>query len=163
MTSLHCVCAWITIPVADFSFTMQSFSVLLSLELLGGKWGTISIVAYLLAGIVGFPVFSSFQSGVGIIVGPTGGYLIGFLLTGFIYWGVTRYFSERFRGIAMIGGLLGCYCLGTIWFYVAYANSSPLIFVVLRCVVPYLVPDAIKLILAYRLSDRIRNTSIFRT
>jgi biotin transport system substrate-specific component len=76
--ALITVCSWISLPVADIAFTMQTFGVFLALGLLGGKWGSVAIAIYLLLGAVGMPVFSGFRGGVGMLAGVTGGYLWGF-------------------------------------------------------------------------------------
>lgn len=144
--ALTAVCSWLSIPVLDISFTLQTFAVFLTLGLLDGKWGTLSILIYLLLGVVGMPVFSGFQGGPGVLLGVTGGYLWGFLFSGLVYW-----LLERFGKLpAMIAGMLTCYLCGCLWFYL-YAGGG-LGLILLRCVVPYLIPDAVKIWLAYRLS-----------
>ena len=143
------VCAWLAVPISDIGFTMQTFGVFLALGLLGGKWGTVSIGIYLLMGLVGLPVFSGFRGGPGMLLGVTGGYLWGFLLSGLAYWAL-----ERFGRLpAMVGGLLICYACGTLWF-LQYSGGG-IALVLLRCVVPYLIPDGIKIFLAWSLSRRI--------
>ena len=84
MTAVMAVCAWITIPFT-IPFTMQTFGVFITLRLLGGRKGTAVIGLYILLGIVGVPVFSGFGAGIGVLAGPTGGYIAGFLLTGLLY------------------------------------------------------------------------------
>ena len=143
------VCAWLAVPVSDIALTMQTFGVFLALGLLGGKWGTVSIGIYLLLGLVGLPVFSGFRGGPGVLLGITGGYLWGFLASGLIYWAL-----ERFGKLpAMVCGLVACYVCGTLWF-LQYSGGG-LAFVLLRCVVPYLIPDGIKIFLAWSLSRRL--------
>ena len=147
--ALLAVCAWLCIPVSDIGITLQTFGVFLALLLLGGKWGTVSIGIYLLLGAVGLPVFSGFRGGFGSLLGVTGGFLWGFLLSGLVYWAL-----ERFgKVVAMIGGLLACYGCGCLWFHL-YAGGG-MGFILLRCVVPYLIPDGVKLYLAYILSKRL--------
>ena len=143
------VCAWLAVPISDIGFTMQTFGVFLALGLLGGKWGTVSIGLYLLLGLVGLPVFSGFRGGPGVLLGVTGGYLWGFLLSGFVYWAL-----ERFGKLpGMICGLIACYACGTLWF-LQYSGGGWAL-VLLRCVVPYLIPDGIKIGLAWSLSKRL--------
>lgn len=93
--ALISVCAWISIPVLEIAFTMQTFAVLLTLGLLGGKRGTLTIFVYLLMGAAGLPVFTGFRGGLSALVGVTGGYLAGFLFAGFTYWAVTAAFGEK--------------------------------------------------------------------
>ena len=88
------VCSWISIPAA-VPFTMQTFAVFFVLLFLGGRRGTGSILVYVLLGAVGMPVFAQFTSGLGVLLGSTGGYIAGFILTGLIYWLVTEVFGRR--------------------------------------------------------------------
>ena len=78
------ICSWISIPTT-VPFTMQTFAVFFVLSFLGGKRGTIAIIVYVLLGAVGVPVFSHFTSGIGILLGNTGGYMVGFILMGANY------------------------------------------------------------------------------
>jgi len=100
---------------------------------------------------VGLQVFSGFQGGTGVLLGPTGGYLWGFLILCLCYWALKKPLGDL---VAMILGLLLCYVCGTVWFYFVYGGS--LWAVLLKCVVPYLIPDALKLFLALTLRKRLR-------
>ena len=147
--ALTAVCAWLSIPIPPVAFTLQTFGLLLTLGVLGGKWGSISIFLYLLLGLVGLPVFSGFRFGAAALLDATGGFLWGFAAGALVYW-----LLERFGRLpAMIGFQLVCYGCGCWWFSV-YSGSMGA--AVLACVVPYLIPDGIKLWLAYGLSKRLR-------
>ncbi len=144
-SALLCICAWLSVPVGNVVFTMQTFGVFLSLLLLGGKRGTLTVLVYLLLGAVGLPVFSGFRGGVGILLGPTGGYLWGFALMALCYWLVCKAFANR--PLAAVAGLVVCYIIGTcqaVFYFGQHAISA----VVLQSVVPYVIPDCLKLILA---------------
>lgn len=157
--ALLAVCAWISFPVADIAFTMQTFGVFLTLGLLGGKRGTVSILLYLLLGAVGLPVFTGFQGGLGTLLGVTGGYLAGFLFSGLVYWLITALAGNSFRLAAMVLGLLTCYAFGSVWFRFGYlqgGNAMGMGAVLVKCVVPYLVPDALKLGLAWFLTKKLK-------
>lgn len=148
--ALTAICAWMSIPLPGVSFTMQTFAVLLTLGLLGGRWGTVSILLYLLLGLMGLPVFSGFRGGGACLLDPTGGFLWGFLVCGLVYW-----LLERLGKLpAMLCGMMACYCCGSWWFSVYAGTTLPGAAMV--CVVPWLVPDGIKLALAYTLAKRIR-------
>jgi biotin transport system substrate-specific component len=84
LAALNCLCAWIAVPLPPIGFTMQSFSVVLTLLFLGGRLGTVTIGVYLLLGAVGLPVFSGFRGGPGILLGATGGFLLGFFAMGLV-------------------------------------------------------------------------------
>lgn len=75
------ICSWISIPTT-VPFTMQTFAVFFVLSALGGKRGTVAIIVYILLGAVGIPVFSNFTSGIGILLGNTGGYIVVLYLWG---------------------------------------------------------------------------------
>ena len=148
--ALICLCSWISLPIGDIAFTLQTFAVLLTLALLGGGWGTVAIGIYLLLGAVGMPVFSGFRGGFGQLLGVTGGFLWGFLFSGLVYG-----LLERFGKLpAMLGAQLICYLCGCLWF--SLYSGGGFAFVLLRCVVPFLIPDAVKLALAYSLSRRLK-------
>lgn len=149
--ALISVCAWLAVPFGEIAVTMQTFGVFLTLFLMGGGKGTVACAVYLLLGAVGLPVFSGFQGGFGVLLGPTGGYLWGFLALCLCYWALRKPMGDL---ASMILGLLCCYVCGTLWFYVVYRVRFWA--VLLKCVVPYLVPDAIKLLFARYLSKRIK-------
>ena len=158
--AIMAVCSWIMIP-ATVPFTMQTFGVFLAVGLLGGKRGTISIIVYLLLGAVGLPVFSGFTGGIGHILGPTGGYMIGFIFTALIMWLFERLLGKGTRALAvsMALGLVICYAFGTAWFISVYTKNTGEIGLMTAlgwCVFPYIIPDVIKIILAVVLTRRLR-------
>ena len=150
--ALITVCAWLSIPVPPLRFTLQTLGIMLSLGLLGGKWGTVSTALYLLLGAVGLPVFSGFRGGIGAFLDPTGGFLWGFLLGSLGYW-LTRRFG---RIPALLVFVLIAYGCGLGWFLV-YAPGTSVTAAFLTCVAPYILPEAVKLWLANALVKRIGN------
>jgi len=159
-TVLITVCSWISIPMV-VPFTLQTFAVFFILSLLGGKRGTISILVYILLGAVGVPVFSGFMGGIGKLLGMTGGYILGFILTGLLYWLAQRLFGEKLlvRILSLLAGLLVCYAFGTAWFMIVYARDSGPIGLwsaLTMCVIPFILPDLAKMALALFLSDRMK-------
>ena len=149
--ALTAICAWLSIPIPPVAFTMQTFGLLLTLGVLGGKWGSISIWLYLLLGLMGLPVFSGFRFGAAALLDVTGGFLWGFALGAPVYWAL-----EKLGKIpAMVGFQLVCYGCGCWWFSV-YTGNTGFLAAALTCVVPYLIPDGIKLWLAYGLSKRLK-------
>ncbi|MBR3979196.1 MAG: biotin transporter BioY [Oscillospiraceae bacterium] len=152
-SALLCLCSWLCIPVGNLVFTLQTFAALLTLGLLGGKWGTASIGVYLALGAVGLPVFSGFRGGVGMLLGATGGFLWGFLVAGLVYWGA-HYITKRTL-FAMLSALVACYAVGAVWYRAFYFHGS-FGAALAVCVAPYLLPDAVKLGLALFLTKRLR-------
>lgn len=151
--SLMVVCGWLALPLGEISVTMQSFGVFLTLYLLGGSQGTAAFVTYLTLGVLGLPVFSGFRGGIGVLLGPTGGYLWGFLLVCLLFWLLEKRISKV---LLLILGQLVCYLCGTAWYGLVYAPGG-LWGAVLLCILPYLLPDAIKIFLAVDLGKRIKN------
>ena len=156
---LMSVCAWVTVPMM-VPFTLQTFAVFAALAALGGRRGLYAVAVYLLLGLVGMPVFSNFQS-TGALLGPTGGYLVGFLASALVYWMVTARFGESAPAViaGCLAGLAVCYGFGTVWFMVVYARTTGPVGVMSAlgwCVFPYLLPDAVKLALAWLLSGELR-------
>lgn len=147
--ALIAVCAWISIPFLDIAFTLQTLGIFLALGLLGGKLGSRAVLLYLLLGAVGLPVFSGFQGGIGILAGVTGGYLWGFAFAGLAY----RLLEHCGKLPAMIVSQLVCYFFGSLWFYL-YAGGG-LWLILARCVFPFLLPDGVKIALAFILSRQL--------
>ena len=160
MAVIIAVCSWISIPTT-VPFTLQTFGVFMAVGLLGGKKGTISVLVYILLGAVGVPVFAGFSSGIGVLFGTTGGYIVGFLLSGLVYCAMTAAFGEKLpiMIIAMVLGLLVCYAFGTAWFMIVYAkNTAPigLMTALGWCVFPFIIPDCIKIALAVVLTKQLK-------
>ena len=151
--------AWITVPFGQIGFTMQTFVLFLTLGLLGGQKGCAACTVYLLLGAVGLPVFHGFQGGAGVLLGPTGGYLAGFLAASAVYGVVTALLGRKLwvKGLAMVLGCLTCYAFGTLWFFLAYTGGAGLSLgaVLAKCVLPYLLPDTLKLALALALTGKL--------
>lgn len=160
MAVIIAVCSWISIPTT-VPFTLQTFGVFMAVGLLGGKKGTISVLVYILLGAVGVPVFAGFSGGVGTLFGTTGGYIVGFLLSGLVYWAMTAAFGEKLpiMIVAMVLGLIVCYAFGTAWFMIVYAkNTAPigLMTALGWCVFPFIIPDCIKIALAIVLTKQLK-------
>ena len=157
--ALIAVCAWITIPGA-VPFTLQTMGVFLAVGLLGGKRGTAAVLVYILLGAVGMPVFSGFSCGVGRLLGTTGGYIIGFLVAALAMWAMEAIFGKAkwVLPVSMLLGLLLCYAFGTAWFLVLYTQTKGAISVasvLSMCVVPFIIPDLLKIALALLLTSRL--------
>jgi biotin transport system substrate-specific component len=158
---LMAVCAWVTIPIPGtlISFTLQTFAIFTALLTLGGRRGTYAVLVYLLLGLVGLPVFSGFQGGPGVLLGATGGYLIGFIGTALVYWLLTAKLraSLPMSIAACVVGLAVCYAFGTVWFLKVYTSGPMDLATALSwCVTPFIIPDLCKLALAVLLSSRVK-------
>ena len=156
------VCSWISIPTT-VPFTMQTFAVFFVLSALGGKRGTVAIIVYVLLGAVGVPVFAQFTSGIGILLGNTGGYIVGFIFMGLAYWLIVGLLGKKMwvEILAMVIGIVVLYSFGTAWFMIVYAQANGavgLATVLAWCVIPFIIPDLIKLGLAVTLARRLSPT-----
>ena len=92
-TVLIAICSWISIPAA-VPFTLQTLGVFLAVGILGGKRGTMAVLVYILLGAIGIPVFAGFSGGIGVLTGTTGGYIVGFLASALVMWGMERAFGK---------------------------------------------------------------------
>ena len=119
------VCSWISVPAA-VPFTLQTFAVFTAALLLGGRRGLWAVVLYIFLGAVGLPVFSGFRGGFGALLGPTGGYILGFILSVLVIWAVTARAgnSPWVQLLGMVLALAVCYAFGTAWFMVVYTPGK---------------------------------------
>lgn len=161
--ALIAICSWISIPLGPVPFTLQTFGVFITAGVLGFKRGTISVVAYVLLGTIGVPVFAGFSGGIGSIVGPTGGYKIGFIFTAIIIGLVVDYvkISKGFVKllVVIVGMVIGdavCFVIGTIQFM--YVSDTNLATALSYCVIPFIIPDLVKIVIAAVVSDRLKNS-----
>ena len=153
------ICSWISIPTT-VPFSMQTFAVFFVLSALGGGRGTAAIIVYVCLGAIGVPVFTHFNSGIGVLLGNTGGYIVGFIFMGLVYRLIIHFLGKKLwtEILAMVIGLGVCYTFGTVWFMVVYAQTNGAVgitMVLSWCVIPFIIPDLIKLGLAIYLARRI--------
>ena len=155
--ALNVVCSWVTVPFFSIPFTLQTFGIFFTLHFLGAKKGTVAIFLYILLGLIGVPVFSGFKSGVPALAGATGGYILGFLLSGLIFLPFDKK-NKVLRIVGLFVGLILCYAAGTAWFVFVYGQNGEASFLtaLTLCVFPFVLPDIAKILLAVFLSDLIR-------
>jgi len=152
----------ISIPFFAVPFTLQNFAVFSTFGILGAKKGSISLLLYLAIGATGLPVFSGFSGGIGVLTGPSGGFLLGFLLAIPIFFIAEALARKRKKAqtllcsAAMVATLLPIYALGSLWYYAFYANGASYIATLPVTVLPFLIPDAVKIFLAASVSARLR-------
>lgn len=158
MTAILCLLGpWaIQIPISPVPITLGSMGIYLALYVLGLKKGTISVVLYVLLGSFGVPVFTNFSGGFGKLLGPTGGYIIGYVFLALI----CGFFLERFPEklpIHVLGFVLGTlvlYLFGTAWLGFQLKLSFPA--ALMAGVIPYIPGDAVKLAFAMFLGSPLR-------
>ena len=157
--ALTAVCSQIQIPLPAIPINLALFAVHLCAALLAPRYAALSMAAYILLGAVGVPVFSGFRGGLDALLGPTGGYILGFLATAPIT-GLMMGDGKLRRLIpAMVLGLLACYVFGTAWFMVVYTRNTGAIGLWTAlgwCVFPFILPDAAKMALAALVARRLK-------
>jgi biotin transport system substrate-specific component len=143
MVSLMIVGAWITIPLpfSPVPLTLQLVIVLLCPFILGSSGAVTAILLYLFMGVLGFPVFSGMHGGLHMLVGPTGGYLFGFLIA----MPLMGALSKRNMLFSLIMGLLIIYACGVS--YLAILTQISFSKALLLGFVPYLPLDILKILL----------------
>lgn len=158
MTAVICVIApfSITIPFSPVPLSLGTLAIYFVVSVLGMKRGLLSVLLYLLLGLVGIPVFSNFTGGIGKVFGPTGGYLVGYLFLAVI----CGFFADRwpnhflFRFIGMVLGTAVCYIFGTLW--LSYQASMTFSQAFLSAVVPFLPGDLIKIAIGLIVGRQVR-------
>ncbi|MBN2442219.1 MAG: biotin transporter BioY [Spirochaetales bacterium] len=148
--------SYIAIPFGPIPFVLSNFFIFLASLLLGSKWGLLSVSIYLLCGIIGLPVFSQGGAGIAHLLGPTGGYLFGYL---FAVW-TGGFIAERGKysilrsGIAVIVAALLIYVVGVPWLKIQTGMTWDK--ALLAGMIPFLIPDGIKIIAAILIQKAIR-------
>lgn len=144
LTALLAIISPFTIPIGPVPVSLGVFGVALMGAMLPPLWSIAGVAAYLLLGMAGLPVFTGFRAGPGVLFGVTGGYLMGyFLLAAAISLAVSRRAPVWLLALSAAAGMAGCYFLGTVW-YVLVAGAD-FISGLLLCVVPFVIPDLMKI------------------
>lgn len=159
-TAVTVICAQISVSIGTVPFTMHTFAFFLSASVLGFKKGILSVLIYILLGILGLPVFSGFKGGIDVLFGPTGGYIWGFLFSAAVIGFITEHFNKSTVAsvFSMIFGLMICYIVGSIQYMLLYTkNFSGFKIAVATCVLPFIPFDTVKIILAAAVSRKIKN------
>ncbi|MDR3263978.1 MAG: biotin transporter BioY [Clostridiales bacterium] len=161
--ALTAICAQINIPIQPVQITFGVFAVLCAGALLGPKHGTISIAVYVLLGLVGVPVFGYFKGGITVLLGSTGGYIVGYIamawVTGFFVGLFRKKFGEKLwiYFLPMILGVLACYVFGVAWLMISLNMKFKA--ALISGFVPFLPGDALKIALSavfvYKIKPRL--------
>jgi biotin transport system substrate-specific component len=148
MAAVMCVLGPLTVPIGAVPISLANFVICLTAWLLGPKFGTLSVAVYLCIGLIGVPVFSGYGAGLAKLAGPTGGYLVGYLLLALI----GGLFIEKSNGNPVVSGIglvLGdaaCYMLGTAWF--VFQMQCELGYALSVCVYPFIALDLAKIVVS---------------
>jgi biotin transport system substrate-specific component len=150
--------AYIMIPIPPVPITLQTFFLYLAAALLGGRLGALSQVVYLLIGIIGLPVFAGGKGGMGVLLGPTGGYLLGFVAGAYVIGRLVD--SKKDPGpvwltVAMSSGTVVIYILGVMQLILIARFSINQAITV--GVFPFLIGDALKIGVAVLITVKLRS------
>lgn len=160
MAAVICVLGPLSIPIGVVPISFTNLAIYFALYTLGMKKGTVSYIVYMLVGFVGIPVFSGFTGGPSKLLGPTGGYLIGFIfmavITGFF---IDTFFDKWYLCfIGMVLGTIVCCTFGTIWLsYQTHISASAAI---AMGVIPFIPGDLAKMLIAILIGPQIRRRLI---
>lgn len=156
MAAVTCILAPLSIPIGPIPISLTNLVVYFTVYVIGLKAGTCSYCLYVLLGVVGLPVFSGYVGGPAKIAGPTGGYIVGFVLMALI-GGYVIEKTNRNMVLVIIAWIVGTmvdYALGTTWF--AYVQHCTVGYALKVCVYPFIVFDLIKIVAATFLGKAVR-------
>ncbi len=153
--ALTAVCAQLIIPIGTVPVSLSLLPMLVSAALLPLPDALAAAGVYLLLGLAGAPVFSGFTGGPARLLGPTGGYLIGYLPCVLCAGAGIRRFGRSIpaQALSMAAGVLICYAFGTVWYL--HLSGQPPAACLSVCVLPFLPFDALKIAAACALSRRL--------
>ena len=143
--ALTAVCAQISIPIGIVPINMAHASVFMAAGILGSRYGALSQIVYLCLGAMGLPVFSGFTGGISRLVGPTGGYIVGYILTAFVVGLLFERFGRKKLWILIVSMYIGWvveYVIGTAWF--CFVTGTGVIAALSACMFPFLPGDLAK-------------------
>ena len=156
-SAILCILGPLSLPIGPVPISLTNLVIYFSLYLLGAKQGTLSYLIYVLLGLVGLPVFSGFSGGPGKLLGPTGGYIIGF----FFLCILSGKWIEQSKGklypsiFAMLLGTLICYFFGTLW--LSLSAHMDLWTSCTAGVLPFIPGDFIKILIAAILGPQLNS------
>lgn len=153
--ALSAVLSQLSIPIGLVPIALTHVSIFLAAGLLGAKYGAVSQAVFVVLGAAGVPVFTGFRGGMDIIVGPRGGFIIGYILCAFIVGLLIRVLGRKLimLFIAMYAGWIVTYLCGISWFM--YVQKVGLIDALTACLLPFLLGDVLKTILSAVLINRL--------
>ena len=150
--AIMAVSAWITVPLGPIPFTLQMFAVTFAILVLTPKQAIAAIAGYLVLGAIGVPVFSGMRGGIGVLLGPTGGFLWGYLIGVTLAAGLLALLRrggiDNFATGVAAGIVFTAVAYACGWFqYMLVANVGPLESLLVT-VAPFIVVDIVKIVAA---------------
>ena len=164
VTAFMAATGWVALPVGPVPVTLQVFGVVLAALLLSWEWAAVALAIYLVLGSAGVPVFALGTAGLGVVLGPTGGYVIGFALAAPAgAWvrqmlerrGIKQVIADACSAVLVIAVI---YLIG--WFQLAAVTNMGLLKAFAFGVVPFVVPDAAKAAVAIAVASAVRGSGV---
>lgn len=155
-TAITCIIGPLSIPIGPVPISLTILAIFISVYAIGLKRGMVSLLLYMLIGFVGIPVFSNFKGGFNVLIGPTGGYIVGFVFVVLCAGFTIEHYENKvyMHVIGMSVGTLLCYALGTAW--LAYQGHMTFWEALLAGVIPFVWADALKIAIAAIAGPRLR-------
>lgn len=154
-TAIICVFSQIVIPLGAVPLNLATFAIILCGGVLGIKYGTTATLLYVFIGVIGIPVFAGFKGGAGVLIGPTGGFIIGYLfmalLSGIAF---RKKRSILITVLILCAANTMCYIFGTYWYMLI--TKTGLLSAISACVLPFIPGDAVKVAIAYPVIVKIK-------
>ena len=156
LCALCAVLSQIQIPLPPVPLSLSLLGVHLCSALLGRRWAAAAVGCYVALGAVGVPVYAGFAGGVSVLLGPTGGFLLGYILCAWTSGALIQRFGFTRKNLmlSMAAGTLACYALGTAWF--SFVSGTDFAGSLSICVLPFIPGDALKVLLAAILCLRVQ-------
>ena len=156
LCALCAVLSPIQIPIPPIPLSLSLMGVHLCGALLGRSWGAAAVGCYVALGAVGVPVYAGFSGGISVLLGPTGGFLFGYILCAWMVGALIQQFgfTRKCLILSMAAGTIACYALGTAWF--SLVSGTNLAGSLSACVLPFIPGDTLKVLLAALLCMRVQ-------
>lgn len=158
------VCAWVTVPFGPVPFTLQTFAVAIAVMALRPKEALAAVAGYLVLGAIGLPVFSGMRGGIGMLAGPTGGFLWGFLVGGAVAVGVLwalrglaargRRWDVASNALVAVAFMVVTYLIG--WAQLMAVSGMGPAEAFLAAIAPFILPDVAKMAMAVVVASAVR-------
>ncbi|MCK9579543.1 MAG: biotin transporter BioY [Methanoregula sp.] len=144
--------SWISLPIGNIPFTLQTLFVLLA-GIVMHRYGAIPVLLYCILGVLGLPLFHNGMAGIGVLLGPTGGYLIGFIFAGLITGLAYEHTSRIIRICGIVCATLVIYLFGVAWLMLSLQLGF--IAAVTTGMLPFIPGCAIKAAVAYIIGEHL--------
>lgn len=159
-----CVCSMISLPIGAVPITLATFGILATTMILGASRAVVSVAVFIAIGIVGLPVFSGFNGGIGVIAGPTGGFVYSYLVMIPIVGAFAKHLDKMLS--SAVKALLGCviailinYTIGTVHYIIVTDtgfNPAGIWTAFCVCVLPFIPFDIVKAVIAVICAQRLK-------